>query len=177
MPIKSKEQRAAYDKAYRSENKARKTEYEAKWRAENAEHLKRRAAKRRLEKRAMCLIAAARVRCRKKGIEFALDGFAEDLQRRIDAGHCELSGVAFDMSPGRKPTSPSLDRRNPSEGYTPENVRVICHALNAALGDWGEDALIPIMLGWLAKRNAINLEQAAVFIEAAIECIEGVRTT
>ena len=93
------------------------------------------------------------MRCRNKGILFALDGFADELQRRIDAGRCELSGVAFDLSPGRKPTSPSLDRRNPADGYTPENVRVICHALNAALGDWGEDALAPIVSGWLATRS------------------------
>lgn len=153
MPIRSKEERAAYDKAYRAANKERKAEYEAKWRAENAEHLKQRAAKRRLEKRAMCLIAAARVRCRAKGILFELEGFAEELQKRIDAGCCELSGIAFDMSPGRKANSPSLDRKNPAGGYTPLNVRVICHALNAALGDWGEDELAPIMAGWLSRRD------------------------
>ena len=172
MPFKSKEDRAAYDREYRAANRTRKAEYEAKWRAENSEHLKRRAAKRRLEKRAMCLIAGARVRCRKKGITFDLDGFSEELQRRIDLGACEISGIPFDLSPGRKPTSPSLDRKNPAGGYTPNNVRVICHALNAALGDWGEDALAPIMMGWLAKRNAINLEQAAEFILAAREAIE-----
>ena len=153
MPPMAKAARAAYDREYREKNKLRKAAYEAKWRADNAAHLKQRAAKRRLEKRAMCLIAAARVRCRNKGILFALDGFADELQRRIDAGRCELSGVAFDLSPGRKPTSPSLDRRNPADGYTPENVRVICHALNAALGDWGEDALAPIVSGWLATRS------------------------
>ena len=63
MPIKSKEERAAYDRAYRAKNADRKAAYEAQWRLENAEHLKQRAAKRRLEKRAMCLIASARVRC------------------------------------------------------------------------------------------------------------------
>ncbi len=58
MPIKSKEDRAAYDRAYRAKNAERKAAYAAQWRLDNAEHLKRRAAKRRLEKRAMCLIAA-----------------------------------------------------------------------------------------------------------------------
>lgn len=171
MPIKSKADRAAYDRAYREKNKARKIAYEANWRLENADHIKARAAKRRIEKRAMCLIAAARVRSRKRGIEFALDGFATELQRRIDNGHCELSGVAFDMSPGRKPTSPSLDRRDPTRGYVPDNVRVICHALNTALGDWGEGPLAEIVTAWLTKRNAINAEAAKVFIEAVMECM------
>ncbi len=170
MPIKSKEDRAAYDRAYRAKNAERKAAYEAQWRLDNAEHLKRRAAKRRLEKRAMCLIAAARVRCRNKGIHFELDGFAEELQRRIDTGRCELSGAAFDLSPGRKATSPSLDRRNPDKGYTPENVRVICHALNAALGDWGEAGLAPILAAWMQRCNAINAKAAQVFIECLMDC-------
>ena len=118
----------------------------------------------------MCLIAAARVRCRNKGIHFELDGFAEELQRRIDTGRCELSGAAFDMSPGRKATSPSLDRRNPDKGYTPENVRVICHALNAALGDWGEAGLAPILAAWMQRCNAINAKAAQAFIECVMAC-------
>ena len=170
MPIKSKEERAAYDRAYRAKHADRKAAYEAQWRLENAEHLKQRAAKRRLEKRAMCLIAAARVRCRNKGITFDLDGFAVELQRRIDAGSCELSGAAFDLSPGRKPNSPSLDRRDPSKGYTPENVRVICHALNAALGDWGEARLAPLLAAWMQRCNAINAKAAQVFIECVMDC-------
>lgn len=158
MPIRNKEARTAYEKAYRAENAHRKAAYAAKWRLENAEHLKRRGAKRRLEKRAMCLIAAARVRSRNKGILFALDGFSDELQRRIDAGFCELSGVAFDMSPGRKPTSPSLDRLDASKGYTKDNVRVICHALNVALGDWGEEQLAPIVVGWMQRRSSTSGE-------------------
>ena len=43
MPIKSKEDRAAYDRAYRAKNAERKAAYEAQWRLDNAEHLKRRA--------------------------------------------------------------------------------------------------------------------------------------
>jgi hypothetical protein len=168
MPIKTKTDRAAYDKAYRAANRERKAAYEAQWRSDNADHLRARAAKRRLEKRAICLIAAARVRCRNKNILFALDDFADELQRRIDAGCCELSGTAFDLSPGRKPTSPSLDRRDPAKGYTPENVRVICHALNTALGDWGEAGLAPILAAWLQRCNAINAEAARVFIEAVM---------
>ena len=112
MPIKSKEDRAEYDAAYRAKNKAEREAVQARWRSENSEHLKARGAKRRLEKRAMCLIAGARTRSRNKGLDFALDDFAEVLQARIDKGHCELSGVPFDMSPGRKANSPSLDRIN-----------------------------------------------------------------
>jgi hypothetical protein len=152
MPQMDKVERAEYDQAYRAANREMVDSRGARWRAENKDHLRARDAKRRMEKRAQCLIAAARTRSRNKGIEFALDDFEAELQRRIDAGYCELSGVAFDLSPGRKATSPSLDRCDPKAGYLPNNVRVICHALNAALGDWGEAALQPLMAGWLSKR-------------------------
>jgi hypothetical protein len=166
MPRIDKQDRADYDKKYRESKKAARAEYQAAWRAENAEHLKARAAKRRLEKRAMCLIAGARVRSRSRGIIFELDDFAPELQKIIDGGTCQLSGVKFDLSPGRKPTSPSIDRINPELGYTPGNVRVICHALNAALGDWGEAGLAPIIAGVMLQKNAINAEAATQFIAA-----------
>lgn len=158
--------RAAKSKEYRALSADRRKAKQAEWREANRDHLREKNARRRIEKRAMCLIAAARTRSRNKGTYFALDGFAEELQRRIDAGRCEISGVDFDLSPGRKPNSPSLDRINPSLGYTPENVRVICHALNAALGDWGESGLAPIIAGWMLQKNAINAEAAKTFIES-----------
>lgn len=156
MPRVDKTERAEYDRSYRQNKKLERSAYQAAWRANNAEHLKERGAKRRLEKRAQCLIAAARTRSRKKGLLFELEGFSAQLQARIDIGKCELSGVEFDLSPGRKPNSPSLDRIDPKLGYAPGNVRVICHALNAALGDWGEEALLPIMAGWI-KQTQRNL--------------------
>lgn len=168
MPPMDKAARSAYDREYREKNRAHRESRQAQWRAENRERLRARDAKRRLEKRAQCLINAARTRSRTKGLAFALDDFELELQARIDAGNCELSGVTFDLSPGRKPNSPSLDRINPGLGYVPANVRVICHALNAALGDWGEQALAPIMAGWIERRNAINAQAAEAFIRAAM---------
>ena len=143
--------RAAVMKKHNETNAEKRKAYQAEWRLENAEYLKQKGAKRRLEKRAMCLIAAARVRSRAKNITYDLDGFADELQSRIDAGFCELSGARFDLSPGRKARSPSLDRIRPELGYVPTNVRVICHALNAALGDWGEDELHVILNAWFLE--------------------------
>lgn len=161
--------RVEKDARYREKNAEKRHAYQAQWRADNVERIRARDAKRRLTKRAQCLINAARTRSRVKGLVFALDGFESALQARIDAGRCELSGVLFDPSPGRKANSPSLDRIEPAAGYVPGNVRVICHALNAALGDWGEDALAPIMAGWLSARNAINSQAAQAFIESVME--------
>jgi hypothetical protein len=63
--------------------------------------------------------------------------------RKILAGHCELSGLAFDLHArgGRSPYTPSLDRKIAELGYTPENTRVVVWCVNAALGTWGDDTL------------------------------------
>lgn len=155
MPFKSKTDRAAYDLAYRLENGEKRKEAQALWRAENSARLRAKEAKRRLQKRAQCLINAARTRARAKGLVFALDAYEVQLQAKIDAGKCELSGERLDLSPGRKPNSPSLDRIEPTLGYVPGNVRIICHALNTALGDWGENAFAPVASAWLRNRATI----------------------
>lgn len=108
-------------------------------------------AKRRLEKRAMCLIATTRTRARKRGLDFDLHSHVAELQARIDMGVCELTGEPFDLSPGRKFNSPSLDRIDPRCGYTYDNVRVVLNLVNAALGDWGGDTLRAVMLRWLSR--------------------------
>ena len=146
--------RAERDKAYRVKNAVKFKAHQKKWRSENAAYLKEKEAKRRLEKRALCLIATTRTRARKKGLAFDLGDHVLGLQDRINAGRCELSGTEFDLSPGRKAFSPSLDRRDPKVGYIYSNIRVVCHAMNVALGDWGEDDLATVMTRWISNRSA-----------------------
>ncbi len=125
---------------------------QAEWREKNRPYLQEKSRKRRRAKRAMCLVAAACIRARKKGIVFTLD--ATDiaaLQAVIDVGRCELSGAFFTLDGPRMATSPSLDRIEPDKGYVRGNVRIICHALNAALGDWGEAELRRIVTAWVAS--------------------------
>lgn len=54
---------------------------------------------------------------------------------------CSISGVTFDLTVGLKranPLRPSLDRINPDVGYIPENVRLVCCAVNFGLNEFGE---------------------------------------
>lgn len=53
---------------------------------------------------------------------------------------CELSGIPFTWEP-RQPTALSIDRIDPSKGYTKNNVRFVCWWLNAAMGNWGFERL------------------------------------
>lgn len=78
-----------------------------------------------------------------QGVPYSTDAsFIDELQGKIDRGVCELTGLPFSFTPdsvGPPPMSPSLDRIVPELGYVPGNVRVVCWAVNAALGGWGLD--------------------------------------
>lgn len=153
----------------RPEVKAKRAASHAAWMEKNKDKKQAAEARRRLERRASCLVATARTRARKRGLAFDLGDHIEDLQRRIDAGVCEVTGLPFDLSPGRKYNSPSLDRRDPARGYTHDNVRIVLNVINAALGDWGDEVLRDVMRQWLAREgNAVVPQVAEAFIRAFV---------
>lgn len=57
-------------------------------------------------------------------------------------GVCAVSGLPFSLEkpPGAKapPFAMSVDRIDASKGYHPENVRIVCLAVNMAMREWGE---------------------------------------
>ena len=165
------ERKRAYARERRSREGDRLRAKSAEWREGNRDYLRAKNTKRRLTKRAMCLAAAARIRARKKRIVFALSAAdIAQLQAAIDAGRCQLSGAALTLTGPRCATSPSLDRIVPALGYVSGNIRIVCHALNAGMGDWGEAALRKIVEAWLSQDgNAIVAPLAAEFIAAFME--------
>jgi len=58
-------------------------------------------------------------------------------------GRCEISGIQFsdEQIPGcsRRPFIPSIDRIKPKEPYIFDNCRLVCWAVNRALGEWGDE--------------------------------------
>jgi hypothetical protein len=66
-------------------------------------------------------------------------------------GRCALTGVEFDLrvvgaGQARRPFAPSLDRIDCSGGYTRDNARLVCQAVNFALNAFGEDIFREIAL-------------------------------
>lgn len=110
----------------------------------------------RQRNRARDLMRHARFRAHKKGLPFDLDEHLEELQARIDAGVCEVSGEPFNLAGGRTWDSPSLDRMDPSKGYLYSNIRVVLHAVNSAMGDWGEAKMLEIARSIMARRQAAS---------------------
>lgn len=97
-------------------------------------------------------IENARVRAKKKGLPFTL-GVA-DVRKIVErcGGRCEISGAAFTS---RGAFQPSLDRINPRDGYTPENVRLVCLITNTAMLHYGEEAFREIALSYCRKNGLV----------------------
>ena len=106
------------------------------------------------------LFATTRKNAGKRGIPFAIT--IEDLAAivRRSGGRCEVSGLPLstdrytERKMIRRPWAPSIDRIDSAAGYTPENCRLVCCAVNFAMSCWGEDVLYEIAKAIARKRIA-----------------------
>lgn len=75
--------------------------------------------------------------------ELTLTDFMALIER--SGGRCEVSGIPFSDekvgSATRRPYMVSIDRIDATQGYTVENVRLVCCIVNYAMMDWGEQPL------------------------------------
>jgi len=101
------------------------------------------------------LLRYARERAKRKGLPCTLQ--LDWVRKRIDQGHCEATGLPFTvgekLANGPHPFAPSIDRKDHSKGYTPDNCRVVVYAFNVMMGTWGE-GIAGLVLGSLLSRNA-----------------------
>lgn len=91
--------------------------------------------------RAAILVKGLRKRARAEGLECDID--AEWVLARIPGG-CELTGLPFDLSTGRIPRAPSVDRIHAGGPYLQKNCRLVLLVVNLALQNWGLEEFIPI---------------------------------
>lgn len=127
--------------------------------------------------RAKDLIRHARERSTLRGLPFDLDHHTQEVQARISRGACEVTGLPLNLDGGRTWDSPSLDRIVPAAGYLYENIRIVCHAVNGAMGDWGEQVVIEMALGILGKRKQRSNELSMRLGEALQRNLEGLGST
>jgi hypothetical protein len=89
------------------------------------------------------MVSDAKKRARKKKIPFGLTDHCVREMFYMSRGKCSLSGLPFRPPEGEKvrhmrnPYAPSIDRIDNALGYTPDNVRLICVAMNLAMHQWG----------------------------------------
>lgn len=68
-------------------------------------------------------------------------------------GKCELSRLEFVLQTGKlSALSPSIDRIDSAKGYTPDNCRIICWALNRFRGN-GTDAEMLVIAKALIEKS------------------------
>lgn len=145
----------------------------AEWTAKNPErvafHRKKQASKGQLRQKvrrsnpvvkAKTLVNTARVRARKAGICFDLT-WEFILQKMIESEfRCSKTGVFYDFETlqyskqNRNPFGPSIDRIDNNEGYTTDNVQVVCWFYNLAKSTFDEVVL------WDFMRNAVAYERS-----------------
>lgn len=94
-----------------------------------------------------------------RGIPFDLKAGEVYALMRATAFRCAVSGVAFAKrfaSDGKRdPWAPSIDRIENRQGYSVENVRIVCMAANIAMADWGFDVLLRLSRG--IHRSSLTL--------------------
>ena len=133
-------------------NPARYQKYRTEYLARRAQELQT------VRGRLIALLGAARKRAQQKGYPFELD-IKWVLERyETQNGACCLTGLPFtlEFTPrGKKyhPYNPSLDKIVPAEGYTKQNTRLVCVAVNIALNEFGEEVLRKVCEGYLTRNG------------------------
>lgn len=93
----------------------------------------------------------------KKEVSFTLT--VEWFQSRLDAGVCEMTGLAFDMKAKRGRNTPSVDRRDPKGNYTVENCRMVLWSLNHGMSNHGEEYIFDVFRRAISTYDAKNRQK------------------
>lgn len=89
---------------------------------------------------------SAKERAANKGIPFTIT--QQDLQDlwTQQQGLCNVSKIpmTFEVDKGRVFTNVSLDQKNPGQGYTKDNIQLVCSAINQLKSNWDMDTVLYI---------------------------------
>lgn len=102
------------------------------------------------------MLKNARKNAKSRNLECLIDLDAVKMLAERSGGKCQLTGFEFEYgvakessanSRRRRLWAPSLDRIDSEQGYTVENLRIICFAVNAAKQEFGDEVLFKIAKG------------------------------
>ena len=133
--------RTDYNKNYYQKHKDQAKKYHRKYYHENKDQIKKLQKNYRKTNlgRALCLLASAKERAKRKGITFELD--KKWILKKLGKGLCELSSLKFCYKHVKNgnitnPYAPSIDRKNSKKGYTKRNTQIILWCVNNAKSTW-----------------------------------------
>ena len=99
--------------------------------------------------RALHMLNNARARARRCGVECTLT--ADWIVQRLEAGYCEVTEIAFDMTVGRgkghreNAFVPSVERKDPRGPYSPANCVMTVWIYNRAKGAFSSEDLMTLV--------------------------------
>lgn len=105
------------------------------------------------------LLRGARGRARKLKREFSIT--VDDVMALGDASSwsCAITAIKFTIDRHEtariRPFYPSIDRIDSTKGYTADNCRLVCAAMNAALGEWGEKVFTKLAVGYITQNRRL----------------------
>ena len=108
-----------------------------------------------LNGRLRSIYKASERRAAKKNIKIEIDFDWVLSKYNRQKGKCLLTGVVLNANSCEhiNPYSPSLDRRDSSQGYTKRNTRLICAAMNLALNSFGEEVFAELAKSFLKRKE------------------------
>lgn len=82
-------------------------------------------------------------------------------------GRCEITGLRFTSEQptegAARPYFHSVDRIDSRLGYTPDNIRIVCFAVNMAMSNWGDSVFAEICTGFVFnKYSAVSFNPDVV---------------
>ena len=148
------EKRRARDRVYARTHRGVMNAAQKRWREKHPERELARHQEQYVKMRQtrywLRLLSQAKKRAVKKGLAFDL---TKEWALDRWTGKCEETGIVFHTGNDRHPFSPSIDRRDNSQGYTQENARFVCWGFNAAKC-CGTDADVLAIARALVSRSA-----------------------
>jgi len=162
---KAARQRELDSSAYKERvNRYQKTEAYKRYHSAYKTSPKGKAAAKRycetVKGRLSALVRAANQRAKKRGLAFDLN--LDQLVCRIEQNgmRCEVTGVPFEFElrrDGRKnPKGPSLDQKIPAQGYTSNNVQIVCGWYNNLKGDLTDNEALSLLNEWRDVSETTN---------------------
>lgn len=157
-----------YNRLYRQSHKKKLAKMNHRWRKKHSNEYKNMKYAYYTSKpgRVVELYRAAKRRAKEKGISFSLTTNLIEQMWNEQNNKCALTGIDFQIPQERtggkaRPFAPSIDRIDCSKGYTRDNVRLVCVAVNYALNEFGEVVFRQIAQAYL---NQISTEKEEVLV-------------
>ena len=116
------------------------------WRDRNPEKLREYSLRYKEKDLAGHILKSTRGNAKRRGLKCTLT--KRWLQEKLDAGHCEVTGLKFDLTGGTRsrkhPFMPSIDRKDPDVEYTEPNCRLVIWAYNVAKSTWSDETVLVV---------------------------------